>query len=65
MRNDHGLITNENGPSENIFARHEGDYHKIGTKDIGKQVVLLGSFHLNVNPRLAGSYRELDSLSSL
>lgn len=43
MRNDHGLITNENGPSENILARHEGDYHKIGTKDIGKQVVLLDS----------------------
>lgn len=65
MRNDHGLITNDNGPSENIFARHERDYHKIGTKDIGKQVVLLGSFHLNVNPRLAGSYMELDNLSSL
>lgn len=65
MRNDHGLITNENGLSKNIFARQEGDYHKIGTKDIGRQAVLLGSFHLNVNPRLAGSYMELDSLSSL
>lgn len=63
MRNDHSLITNENGQSKNIFARHEGDYHKIGTKDIGRQVVLLGSFHLNVNPRLAGSYMELVCLA--
>ena len=46
IRNDHGLITNDNGPSKYIFVRHEGDYHKIGTKDIGRQVVLLGPFHL-------------------
>lgn len=64
IRNDHGLITNDNGPSKYIFVRHEGDYHKIGTKDIGRQVVLLGPFHLNVTPDWL-AHMELDSLSSL
>lgn len=42
---------------KNIFARHEGDYHKIRTaRLIGRQVVLLGSFPITIKYRLAGSY---------
>lgn len=37
-------------PSENTFSGLEGERNQIGTKDVPRQGVLLGSSYFDVNP---------------